>query len=114
MPTEEAVAMATTESTAATEPKAATAVTVTAELALESAPSVLVAAVEGETSLLPTHKTKEIEVARRGSNQVAYPATKLKIELVYSAACRTRNVWVQTSNLSKTHSADLSADVAHE
>ena len=85
-PTEEAVATAATVSTAAAEPKAATAVTMIAELALESAPSVLVAAVEGETGLLPTHKMKEIEVARQGSIQVVYPAPKLKIELVYSAA----------------------------
>ncbi len=77
---------ATTESTAAAELKVATALTVIAELALESAPSVSDAAVEGETCLLPTHKTKEIEVARRGSIQVVYPAPKLKIELVYSAA----------------------------
>ena len=85
MPTEEAVATATTESTAAAEPKVATAVTVIAELALESAPTVLVAAEEGKTSPLPTHRMKLIEVARRGSIQVVYPVPKLKNELVYSA-----------------------------
>ncbi len=83
MLTEEAVATATTESTAAAEPKVATAVTVIAEHALESARSVLAARAEGETSPLPTHRMKLIEVARRSSNQVVNPATKLKIELVY-------------------------------
>ncbi len=51
-PMEEAVAMAATESTAATD------VTVIAEHALESAPSVSVATVAEETfGLLPTHRT---------------------------------------------------------
>ena len=72
---EEAVARAAAESTAAT------AVPATAEHALESAPSVLVAAVEKETFALPTLKTKPIEGARLSSKQVVNPATKLKIEL---------------------------------
>ena len=76
---EEAVARAATDSTAAT------AVTAIAEHALESAPSVTVAKVRVATSDLPTRKRKPIEVARRGSIQVENPATKLKIELAYSA-----------------------------
>ena len=84
-PTEEAVSTEATESTAAAEPKAATAVTVIAEHALESAPSVMAARVEEETFPLPTHRTKPTEVTRRGSIQVANPATRLRIELVYSA-----------------------------
>ncbi len=61
--------------------------TVIAEHALESARSVSVATVEEDTfGLLPTHTMKPIEVARRGSTQVVYPATRLKIEPVYSAA----------------------------
>ena len=71
---------------AASESTTATDVMVVAEQALESAPSVSVAAVEEETFPLPTRKTMPIEVARRGSNQVVNPATRLKIELAYSAA----------------------------
>ena len=81
-PMEEAVARAATESTA-TE-LMATVVTMVAEQKLESAPSVTVATVGVETSDLPTRKTMRIEVARRNSNLVVNPATKLKIELVYS------------------------------
>ena len=110
---EEAVARAATESTATAEPRAATAVRVVAEHALESAPSESVAAVEVETSRLPTHRTMPIEVARRSSDQVVYPAPKLKTELVNSVACRT-HLWVQTSNLSRAHSPGSSGDAARE
>ena len=74
-----AVSMAATESTAAT------ALTRFAEHALESAPSVSVSKVGEETSGLPTRRRKLTEVARLGSIQVVYPATRLKIELVFSA-----------------------------
>ena len=78
--------MEATVARAATESTAATAVTAIAEHALGSAPSVSVAAVGEETFGLPTHRTKPIEVVRRGSIQVENPATRPKIEPVYSAA----------------------------
>ena len=85
-PTEASVATAVTESTVAAEPKMAIAVKMIADHALESAPSESVAAVEVEMYRLPTHRTMLTEVAHRGSIQVVYPATRLRIELVYSAA----------------------------
>ena len=100
--------------TAATEPTAATVVTVVAERALGSAPSVLVGAVEEETFALPTRKRKPTEDARLSSNQVVNPATKPKVELAYSAVYWTHETQAKTLNLSKIHSADLSADVARE
>ncbi len=72
-------------SLAATESTAATVATKVAEQTPESATSVTVAKVGEETFGLPTRKMKPTKVARGGSNQVVNPATKLQIELAYSA-----------------------------
>ncbi len=101
---EGAVATAATESTA-------TAVMPIAELALESAPSVSVTAVERKTFGLPTRRTMPIGVARRDSTRVANPAKGLRMELVYSAVCGAALRQARTPSRSMEHSVGLSVVV---